>query len=405
VTAPHPIRLVVTDDLRRSRVTVFFRLLLAIPHVLWAGLIGIAVFLCVVANWFVLLVTARTPRGLHDFVAGYIRYTTQLEAYLLLAANPYPGFYPASSDDSYPVTLEIDPPAEQNRLKTLFRLLLAVPAMAISGGLLWGGSRTGGYGGGGLAIGVAFLLWWVALFRARVPRGMRDLVTYAIGYSAQLFAYLFLLTDRYPYSGPNAFVGPRDDEAPHPVRASVSDDLRRSRLLVLFRLPIAIPHVAWFLLWTFAAWVVGFVNWVCALVLGRSPDPFHRFLSRYVRYGTHLGAFLFLVGNPFPGFTGAPGTYPVDLDLPQAERQNRLKTLGRLLLALPALLVSGGLDALLFTAGILGWFVGLFLGRMPDGLRNLGAYALRYGGQTNAYVFLLTERYPDAGPRLDPASP
>ena len=405
MTAPHPIRLVVTDDLRRSRVTVFFRLLLAIPHVLWAGLIGIAVFLCVVANWFVLLVTARTPRGLHDFVAGYIRYTTQLEAYLLLAANPYPGFYPASSDDSYPVTLEIDPPAEQNRLKTLFRLLLAVPAMAISGGLLWGGSRTGGYGGGGLAIGVAFLLWWVALFRARVPRGMRDLVTYAIGYSAQLFAYLFLLTDRYPYSGPNAFVGPRDDEAPHPVRASVSDDLRRSRLLVLFRLPIAIPHVAWFLLWTFAAWVVGFVNWVCALVLGRSPDPFHRFLSRYVRYGTHLGAFLVLVGNPFPGFTGAPGTYPVDLDLPQAERQNRLKTLGRLLLALPALLVSGGLDALLFTAGILGWFVGLFLGRMPDGLRNLGAYALRYGGQTNAYVFLLTERYPDAGPRLDPASP
>ena len=28
----HPIRLVVTDDLKRSRLTVFFRLLLVIPH-------------------------------------------------------------------------------------------------------------------------------------------------------------------------------------------------------------------------------------------------------------------------------------------------------------------------------------------------------------------------------------
>jgi len=405
VTQPHPVRLVVTDDLRRSRLTVAFRLLLAIPHLLWAGLIGIAVFLCVVANWFILLVTARTPQGLHDFVAGYLRYTTQLEAYLLLAADPYPGFYPASGDDSYPVTLEIDPPAEQSRWKTLFRLFLALPAMALSGGLLWGGARTGGYGGGGLAVGVAFLLWWVALFRARVPRGMRDLVTYTIGYSAQVFAYLFLLTDRYPYSGPNAFVGTRDEEGAHPVRATVADDLRRSRLLVLFRLPIAIPHIAWILLWTLAAWLVAFLNWLCTLVRGRPPEPFHRFLSRYVRYGTHLGAFLFLIGNPFPGFTGAPETYPVDLQLPEAEPQSRVKTLFRLLLALPALLVSAGLNGALFTAGILGWFVGLFLGRMPDGLRNLGAYALRYGGQTNAYLFLLTERYPDAGPRPDPASP
>jgi Domain of unknown function (DUF4389) len=405
VTEPHPVRLVVTDDLRRSRLTVFFRLLLTIPHLIWAGLIGIAVFVCVIANWFILLVTAQTPKGLHDFVAGYIRYTTHLEAYLLLAANPFPGFYPATSNDSYPVTVEIDPPAPQNRLKTLFRLFLAIPAILISAELLWGPSRGGGYGGAGLAFVVAFLLWWVALFRGWVPRGMRDLVAYTLGYSAQLFAYLFLLTDRYPYSGPNAFVEARDEETPHPVRVTVNDDLRRSRLLVLFRLPVAIPHIVWFVLWTLVAWLVGIVNWVCTLVIGRSPDPFHRFLSRYVRYGTHLGAFILLIGNPFPGFAGAPGSYPVDLELPQPESQHRLKTLFRLVLALPAFIVSSGLNGALFLAGVLGWFVGLFLARMPDGLRNLGAYALRYGGQLNAYVFLLTERYPDAGPRPDPASP
>jgi hypothetical protein len=31
----HPIGLIVTDDLKRSRLTVFFRLLLVIPHLIW----------------------------------------------------------------------------------------------------------------------------------------------------------------------------------------------------------------------------------------------------------------------------------------------------------------------------------------------------------------------------------
>lgn len=399
----HPVRLVVDDDLRRSRLTVFFRLLLAIPHYFWISLIGVVVALLVFVNWFVLLFVARTPKGIHDFLAGYIRYTTQLEAYILLAANPYPAFWPLGEAD-FPVTLEIDPPAQQNRWKTFFRLFLAIPAFLVSGTLLAGGVRFGGYGLG-LAFTVAFLLWWVALFLGRAPRGLRDLVAFCVGYSAQLAAYLFLVTDRYPYSGPNRFVPPRDDEEPHPVRVAVSDDLRRSRVLTFFRLPISIPHIVWFVLWTIPAAVAAVLNWLCALVIGRAPRPFHRFLSRYVRYSTHLWAFLFLIGNPFPGFTGKPGTYPIEVELPASEPQKRLVTLFRGLLAIPAMIVLSGLSGVLFTAGFLGWFVGLFLGRMPDGLRNLGAYVLRYGAQGGAYFYVLTERYPDAGPRPDSTSP
>jgi hypothetical protein len=404
-TPHHPVRLVVTDDLQRSRLTVFFRLLLAIPHFFWVSLIGAIVLLLVVVNWFILLAVARTPQSIHDFVAGYIRYTTQLEAYLLLAANPYPSFWPIGDDD-YSVTLEIDPPAEQHRLKTLFRLPLAIPAFLISASLLAGGARGSGYGFG-LAFSVAFLMWWVALFLARAPRGLRDLAAYCIGYGAQLASYLFLVTDRYPYSGPNAFVPPREDEEPHPVRLAVADDLRRSRLLTLFRLPIAIPHIVWLLLWTIPAVVAGVLNWLCALVVGHALRPFHRFLSRYLRYSTHLSAFLFMVGNPFPGFTGKPGTYPIELELPppEPEPQRRLVTLFRAVLALPAFVVAGGLSGAAFVAAVLGWFVALFLGRMPDGLRNLGAYTVRYSSQLYAYLFVLTERYPDAGPRPDPAAP
>ena len=50
------------------------------------------VALLVFVNWFILLFVARTPKGIHDFLAGYIRYLTHLEAYFLLAANPYPAF-------------------------------------------------------------------------------------------------------------------------------------------------------------------------------------------------------------------------------------------------------------------------------------------------------------------------
>ena len=140
----------------------------------------------------------------------------------------------------------------------------------------------------------------------------------------------------------------------------MADDLRRSRVLTFFRLPISIPHIVWFILWTILAVVAAVLNWLCALVIGRAPRPFHRFLSRYVRYSTHLWAFLFVLSSLY----GA-----------------------------------------LFIVGFLGWFVALLLGRMPDGLRNLGAYVLRYGAQTSAYFYVLTERYPDAGPKPDAASP
>ena len=60
---PHPVRIIVTDDLHRNRWTVFFRFFLAIPHYIWAFLIGQAVAIAVFVNWFVLMFKAKTPGG------------------------------------------------------------------------------------------------------------------------------------------------------------------------------------------------------------------------------------------------------------------------------------------------------------------------------------------------------
>src|SRR5579862_8728232 len=126
--ATHPIGLIVTDDLQRSRLTVFFRLLLLIPHLIWLELWGIAVAVAVCVSWIVAVFIGRVPDGLHGFDASYLRYSTRVTGYWYLLANPWPPF---SSSDSYPIDVRVDPPAKQSRLSVLFRVILAIPAIIL----------------------------------------------------------------------------------------------------------------------------------------------------------------------------------------------------------------------------------------------------------------------------------
>jgi hypothetical protein len=400
------VRLSVTDDHRRSRLTVFFRLLLAIPHLIWWVLWSIAALLAAVVNWVATLIAGRSPSALHRFLTAYVRYSTHLFAYLFLAANPYPGFTGAPG---YPVDVEFAEPERQRRWVTALRIFLALPALLLAavfegtGFASWtGDGKSAFWWGGGTLLTVAFFAWFACLALGRMPPGFRDLQTYGLRYLAQVGAYVFVLTDRYPNVDPE-----QPGEGPeHPVRLVVRDDLRRSRLTVFFRLLLAIPHIVWVVLWTVAAFLAAILTWVAALVIGRAPEPLHRFLSAYVRYSYHLNSYITLAANPFPGFTGTPGSYPIDVELPPAEPQRRLVTAFRIFLAIPAIAVSAALDGLLFVSALLGWFASLVLGRMPRSLRDAQAYALRYGAQVEAYILLVTGRYPYSGPALAaPAAP
>jgi hypothetical protein len=408
----HPVQLTLADDLRRSRLTVFFRLLLAIPHLIWIVLWSIGVFFVAIIAWFAALFTGRLPQGLHDFLGMYVRYVAHLTAYLSLISNPYPSFI---GEPGYPLDIEVPQPERQRRWTVALRLLLVIPASLLAAVLGFGLHSAGGGGsagaetgegsfayislGGALAV-CAFLGWFASLALGRMPNGLRDLGAYGIGYGAQTWAYVLLLTDRYPHSGPAA-VGPVWELPPHQVGLALDDDGRRSRMTVFFRLLLSIPHFVWLALWSVAAFLAALVNGLTALVRGRSADPLHRFLTAYVRYAAHVTAFVTVVANPFPGFTGAPG-YPVDIGIGPPERQSRWITLFRIFLVVPALLVSSALSGVLIIVGLLGWFAALVTGRMPSGLRNLGAYAVRYLAQTNAYWFVVTDDYPHASPALRP---
>jgi Domain of unknown function (DUF4389) len=413
VPEQRPVRLVVRDDdLHRNRLTVFFRLLLVIPHLVWLTLWGIAAFVVAFLNWLAVLIEGKVPEILHDFVAGYVRYATHVSAYVFLAANPYPGF---RGRPGYPVDLEIDPPERQSRWTAFFRLLVALPALVLAailgGGLSFsssGGSSSTAQGNeygvwtGATAAGVAavaaLLAWFYILARGRAPRGLRDLTAYAVGYSAQAIGYLLLLTGRYP-SSDTALADPYAELPEHPVRMVVTDELERSRLTVLFRLLLAIPHLVWITLWSIAAFFAAIAAWFAALATGSVPLSLHRFLAAYIRYAVHVQAYVFVVGRRFPSFTGE-GSYGIDLEIDPPRPQSRWSTLFRLFLAIPALLLAGALNGVLFVVGFLGWWYALVTGRMPEGLRNLGAGCIRYVEQTSAYLALLTDRYPYGAPVL-----
>jgi hypothetical protein len=393
----HPVRLIVSDDLRRSRLTVFFRVVLAIPLLIWLSIWGIAAALAVIVNWFATLFAGQSPGPLHDFLAAYLRFAIHVYAYLLLAAERYPGFL---GKPGYPIDVAIAPPARQNRWKVFFRLILAFPAAIVASALTLGRSTGFNYSFG-LAGVAALLAWFAVLARARTPRGLRDVVAYALSYSVQLDAYLFLLTDRYPNSDPQTALlelPTRSD----PIGLDVRDELTRNRLTVFFRLILAIPHIVWLVLWAILALLAAIANWFVTLAGGISPPSLHNFLAAYVRYRTHVYAFLFLIADPFPAFTGKAGSYPIDPAVAPPARQNRWKVGFRVVLAIPAFMVSSAYGSLLLAVAVLGWFAILVTGSMPRGLRNAGALALRYTAQLDGYLAVIADAYPYSGPLAAP---
>jgi hypothetical protein len=180
----------------------------------------------------------------------------------------------------------------------------------------------------------------------------------------------------------------------HPIDLTVGGDLRRSRLTVLFRLLIAIPHLLAMWLWGIVAEVVLILAWVVALFTGRVPAGLHNFLAAYLRFYTRVAAYLLLLADPYPPFGGGAGGYVVDVRIAPAERQSRLTVLFRLILVIPAALLTYVFRLVNEVVAFLGWFHCLFTGRMHEGMQDTSTWLLRYEVQASGYALLLTQRYP-----------
>lgn len=194
----------------RRRWTVFFRLILAFPHLLlvggstfltfgsatgmfdgsftvgWPmsiGVLGVVVVVTTFVTWFLLVLGNAHPRGLWDLASLYLRWRTRAVAYAALLRDDYPPF----GDGEYPVTLDLDqPPEERDRVSILLRIFFAIPHIIIVWLL-------------GLAWGITSIIAWVViLVTGEYPRNLYDFGAGVLRWSIRVEAYLLLLTDEYP---------------------------------------------------------------------------------------------------------------------------------------------------------------------------------------------------------------
>lgn len=182
-----PIRYDVEYQESHSRLLIFVKWLLAIPHFLILYALVLVQYVITIIAFFTILFTRSYPKGLFDFSVGVMRWQANVNAYLLLLRDEYPPF--SWDEGKYPVTLQIDYPDNLARFAPLYKWLLIIPNIIV------------------LAIVaiVAYVLiiigWFAILITGNLPRGIHDFVVGLQRWSMRANAYLYLMRDEYPPFG------------------------------------------------------------------------------------------------------------------------------------------------------------------------------------------------------------
>lgn len=95
--AKHPANLTVDYPPKLSRGLAVLKLLfgwiyVGIPHLVILWLYGIAAAVVTFIAFWAILFTGKYPRGMFDFVVGYMRWSARVNAYLYLMRDEYPPF-------------------------------------------------------------------------------------------------------------------------------------------------------------------------------------------------------------------------------------------------------------------------------------------------------------------------
>jgi hypothetical protein len=89
----YPVRINVEYPEKLSRLLIFVKWLLAIPHVVILALLALVGLAVYVIAWFAILFTGRFPRSLFDFLVGIGRWSLRVNAYAFhLMRDEYPPF-------------------------------------------------------------------------------------------------------------------------------------------------------------------------------------------------------------------------------------------------------------------------------------------------------------------------
>jgi hypothetical protein len=206
---PYPVSIDVQPArTNRHRLSVAFRIILAIPHLLLVGgigmgfalqssrgggssssfgsetgLLGAVAYILAIVTWFAIVIGGRDIPAIRQYTVFYLRWRVRALAYLMLLQDAYPPF----GDDAYPAALAfVEPEGPRRRLSVGFRLILIIPQL--------------------LVVGLLTIAWWVTaciawlaiLFTGNYPEGLYEFGVGVMRWFIRVEAYLLLLVDEYP---------------------------------------------------------------------------------------------------------------------------------------------------------------------------------------------------------------
>jgi hypothetical protein len=188
----------------RNRLTTAFRLILAIPHLILVGgiglgvasgrdgrttlggeqgLLGAVVIFLAVVSWCTIVFAGTHLIGIRQFTSFYLRWRVRVLAYLMLLEDAYPPF----GDAPYPASIDIvEPVTPRDRVAVGLRLLLAIPHFVVLFFVL-------------LAWGLTTIVaWFIILFTGTYPQGLYQFGVGVLRWRLRVETYLLLMVDEYP---------------------------------------------------------------------------------------------------------------------------------------------------------------------------------------------------------------
>jgi hypothetical protein len=197
----------------------------------------------------------------------------------------------AEPSDTYPASLTIDYPDQCDRLTTLLRLPIIVPALLILGLVSGGGGQFGYlpgwravYSGGGFIVGATVLM---IVFRQKYPRWWFDWNLALVRFTTRVMAYFAVLTHQYPSTDAEQAV---HIDITYP---DVARDL--SRGLPLIKWLLAVPHAIVLAFLNIALVMCTIVAWFAILITGRYPRGIFDFVVGVMRWDLRVAAYAVLM--------------------------------------------------------------------------------------------------------------
>ena len=181
----YPVKFFVAYKERQGRLSTFFRLVLAVPWLVWLYVWGIAFTIVVVMAWFVLLFTAQWPAELFNFAVRYMRFQARVGAWLFMLTDKFPA-WGGKPDPQFGVTFEVDAQQCYSRPKTFFRLVLVLPLSALMYGVQF------------YSLIFLFLAWWAILFTGRLPHWCYQPLADSMAWNQRVQGYSNLLVEKWP---------------------------------------------------------------------------------------------------------------------------------------------------------------------------------------------------------------